>query len=264
MDQTDAPTLGALIAGMRSGPDGHIGHIPETWMQGRTAFGGITAALALEAARQTLPDLPRLRAAQLTYLRPITEQVRFDVTLVRAGRTSSFVKVDCYSEGALGVVAMFTFGGARDSKHTHDFHPVPVIPARADSVAMTRGRATGFWNNFDMLLAQGDGLISGSDQPEFTIWTRLKDATGVAPDVALMCLGDSLPPAAMVGFDAPAPISTITWAMDFARVPDAVDWVSVKATSLQAADGYSVQQMEMRDDAGQLLGNAQQLVALFD
>jgi len=264
MDQTEAPTLSQLIAAMHSTSDGFTAKIPETWMQGRTAFGGITAALALEAARRTLADLPQLRAAQLTYMRPITTDVRFEVTLVRAGRTSSFVRVGCFSGDALGAVAMFTFGAARDSKHTHDFHPVPVIPARADSAQMARSRATGFWDNFDMLLAKGDGLISGSVRPEFTIWTRLKDASGVLPDVALMCLGDSLPPAAMVGFNAPAPISTITWAMDFARVPAAVDWVSIKATSLQAADGYSVQQMEMRDDAGQLLGNAQQLVALFD
>ena len=84
------------------------------------------------------------------------------------------------------------------------------------------------------------------------------------PEIALVCIADSLPPAAMTGFRTLAPISTITWTLDLARIPDRNDWISIRTASLQADEGYSVQDMALHDAGGRLIGSAQQLVALFD
>jgi len=67
----------------------------------------------------------------------------------------------------------------------------------------------------------------------------------------------------MTCFTERAPISTITWSVDFARMPEKIDWVWTRTTSKQAAEGYSVQDMELRDTDGALLASAQQMVALF-
>ena len=42
--------------------------VPETWPQGRTAYGGLTAALSVVAARQAVgDDAPPLRSAHFAF-----------------------------------------------------------------------------------------------------------------------------------------------------------------------------------------------------
>lgn len=264
MTEDRIPTLGDMVRGLREDAGQWVAHISPHWMQGRTAFGGITAALALAAARNVLPDLPALRSMQVAFLRPITEEVRFDVTLVRAGRTASFVQVDCHSGDALGARCTFVFGAARDSIIVHDYGQAPDVPGpEACPELVRRSSGPSFFRNFEARLADGAQLASGSDRPEMVVWGRLIARDDVAPEIAFVCNADNLPPAAMATFPKGAPISTITWTVDIARMPADSDWQLTRTTSKQAADGYSVQDMEIRDRDGQLLASAQQLVALF-
>ena len=257
MTDDKVPSLGDMVRGL-SGKDGQVtAHISAHWMQGRTAFGGITAALALAATRQTLPELPALRSMQVSFLRPITEEVRFDVALIRQGRTSSFVQVDCISGDKLGARCTFVFGADRESAapRMSDVDSLPDL--------VRRSTAPSFFDNFEARVADGDPLISGSTRPEVLVWSRLLARDDIDPEIAFICNADSLPPAAMTTFTVPAPISTITWSLDMARCPSDTDWTLTRTTSKQAANGYSVQDMEIRARDGALLASAQQMVALF-
>ncbi|WP_407494227.1 thioesterase family protein [Pseudooceanicola sp. MF1-13] len=258
------PSLGDMVRDL-SGQDGRIAaRISPHWMQGRTAFGGITAALALAATRKALPELPALRSMQVSFLRPISEEVEFKVELIRAGRSSSFVQVDCISADKLGARCTFVFGGPRESAYTHDYLADQNVPGPDDSPQLIR-RSSGpsFFKNFEARLADGAQLASGSDRPEMIVWTRLAARDDVDPEIAFICNADNLPPAAMATFTAGAPVSTITWALDVARMPTDNDWQVTRTTSKHSADGYSVQDMEIRSRDGMLLASAQQLVALF-
>ncbi len=264
MTTEQIPSLGDMVRDL-SGSDGTVSaHISPHWMQGRTAFGGITAALGLAAARLSLPDLPELRSAQISFMRPISEEVTFDVSLIRAGRTASFVQVDCISGEKLGARLTFVFGAPRPSAYHHENSPAPDLPGPDNCVELVR-RSSGpsFFNNFEARLADGDQLGSGSDRPEMSVWTRLLDGADVSPEIALLCTGDSLPPAAITTFTTRVMISTITWSLDIARLPADNDWQLIRTTSKHSADGYSVQDMDIRDRSGQLLASAQQMVALF-
>jgi acyl-CoA thioesterase len=258
------PSLAEMVSDL-SGTEGHVSaRISPHWMQGRTAFGGITAALALAATRRSLPDLPRLRSMQVSFLRPIAEDVTFEVTLIRAGRSSSFVQVDCVSADALGARCTFVFGGARETRIVHDYGPgLSARPPMDCPELIRRSSGPSFFKNFEARLADGDQLVSGSDRPEVVVWTRLVDRDGVTPEIALVCNADNLPPAAMTTFTERAPLSTVTWTVDFAHIPDHADWLLTRTTSKHAAEGYSVQDMEIRDADGRLVASAQQLVALF-
>ena len=55
---------------------------------------------------------------------------------------------------------------------------------------------------------------------------RHRDAAGVDPYVALIALGDALPPAATAVFEDWAPVSTITWDVHVCR-DDLVDGSSL-------------------------------------
>ncbi|MGD9799873.1 MAG: acyl-CoA thioesterase domain-containing protein, partial [Parvularculaceae bacterium] len=46
------------------------GRVADNWLQGRTVYGGMTAALCLEAAQRAVPGLPPLRSAQVSFIGP--------------------------------------------------------------------------------------------------------------------------------------------------------------------------------------------------
>lgn len=47
--------------------DGYMVEVPQSWRQGRTAYGGIAVGLALTAARLDFQDLPPLRSMLLNF-----------------------------------------------------------------------------------------------------------------------------------------------------------------------------------------------------
>ncbi|HEY5336751.1 MAG TPA: acyl-CoA thioesterase domain-containing protein [Rhizomicrobium sp.] len=51
--------------------------LSDDWLQGRTAYGGLSAALCVEAAKRALPDLPPLRSTQFTLIGPAAARCRF-------------------------------------------------------------------------------------------------------------------------------------------------------------------------------------------
>ncbi|MCA8885628.1 MAG: thioesterase family protein, partial [Hyphomonadaceae bacterium] len=81
-------------------PDGNVFAVeaPVEWSQGRTLYGGITAALAYEAVRRSHDALPPLRSAQFTFVGPASGRLRFTTALLRRGRSSTLIAADCLSE----------------------------------------------------------------------------------------------------------------------------------------------------------------------
>ena len=64
-------TYTELLGSLNRGAEGRIdATIPETWMQGRTTYGGLTAALCLEGAIALVEDLP-VRSAQVAFVGPV-------------------------------------------------------------------------------------------------------------------------------------------------------------------------------------------------
>lgn len=240
---------------------------PEDWAQGRTLYGGMTAALAYEAVKRSQPDLAPLRSAQFAFIGPATGRLRFSPMLLRRGRSSTIVAVDCANEEGPVARATFVFGAARESVVAHDYMAAPAVPA-ADACGRFRnedGAHRGFWNNFETRLAMGGRLFDASaPRPEFGVWVRYRDPGDVDSTTALLAAADCLPPAAMVHFPKPAPISSMTWGIDLMRIPASAEgWRLLWATSEHTAGGYSMQSMMMWDEAGAPLAVGRQAVAIF-
>lgn len=251
-------------------PDGgqFVIQAPEDWGQGRTLYGGMTAALAHEAVRHSSQDLPSLRTAQFMFVGPASGSLRFTSTLLRRGRSSTIVAVDCQNDDGHVMRATFGFGAARESKVTHNYLRAPEVaqPADCPSFRKEGGSARpGFWNNFETRLAAGGRLLEpNAPKPEFAVWTRFLDTGGADPTTALLAMADCLPPAAMVHFPAPAPISTMTWTLDIAHVPQSADgWSLLWSGSEEASEGYSLQNMGMWSESGDLVAVGRQAVAIF-
>lgn len=261
-------SLRAVVETLVPDGDGFVVEAPIEWSQGRTLYGGITAAFAFEAVRRTNETLPPLRSAQFTFVGPASGRLRFKSELLRRGRSTALIAAECSSEEGVAARAVFAFGATRESKVSHNLLPMPNVPGPSEVGAFRKeGGATrpGFWNNFETRLAAGGKLYDlAAPRPEFSTWTRFLDADGADPVTALLAIADCLPPAAMVHFAQPAPISTVTWTVDIAHMPQNFDgWHLLWSSSEQAGEGYSLQNMAMWTDAGELIAVGRQTIAIF-
>jgi acyl-CoA thioesterase len=261
-------SLAAVLDTLTSEGDAFTIDAPLDWSQGRTLYGGITAALAYESVRRGHEGLAPLRSAQLAFIGPASGRLRFTSTLLRRGRSSTLIAADCANDDGPVARALFAFGAVRESKVAHNFLPKPDVPA-PDKVGSFRKEGgdtpRGFWNNFETRLASGGRLLDKSaTRPEFTVWTRFLDVGGADATTALLALADCLPPAAMVLFPEFGPISTMTWTIDVGHVPARLDgWHLLWASSEHSGEGYSLQNMALWSEDGALIATGRQMVAIF-
>jgi len=258
------PTLGDIVAGLESDDGVYRTDTPEGWTQGRTLYGGLTAALAIASAKRAFPDLPPLRSAQIAFVGPASGALTFRPQLLRQGRSATIVAVVCEGENGIAARAMFTFAAARESLVRHDHAPAPAVARPEDCPPFFDGPfRPGFSPNFDYRLAAGARPLSGAAEPEFTVWVRLNDEAGVDPEVALLAIADAPPPAAFVAFPQAGPVSTMTWTLDVDQPLSGGGWRLIRSASEQAGGGYSLQDMAVWDDTGRRIAAGRQMVALF-
>ena len=255
-------TLGQLLAQSANSAVGI--NVPDEWRQGRTAYGGFTAALALNAATNQLDEgIGALQAAQFAFVAPLAQDVTCVVSKLREGRFATQVSVDVLAGAALGMRAQLIFAGVRSSLIQHDLVSMPLVDAAETYQPMGELRPA-FFANFDVRFVGEVGLCSGSANPELVAWVRLLEPEGLAPQVAMLAAGDCLPPAAMASLKTFAPISSMNWSVHIAGATKPGDWILMRSRSLFAANGGSFQTMEAWSPAGVPLMLSTQTVAIFD
>lgn len=240
--------------------------IPETWMQGRTAYGGLTAALCLEAAIPLSGGLP-VRAVQVAFVGPVNGTAVCKPEVLRQGKNTVFTSVRMTGEEGVLAQAIITFGAARTSVLDFAHLPPPEVPAPEAAPLYFRqpGHGPTFAQNFDILLAGGDPPMSGASEADISIWMRHKDPETANDAVALLALADAPPPAAMAMFTAPGRISSMTWMAEFLTETIETEdrWFLARHIAQTARNGYSSQQMAMWNKAGAPVMVGRQTIAVF-
>ncbi|NIJ20120.1 acyl-CoA thioesterase [Sphingomonas naasensis] len=235
--------------------------IPADWMQGRTAFGGLSAALALQAALEHEPDLPPLRSAQIAFIGPLAGAVEVTATKLRRGRNAAFLQSDLVSEAGLGLRATFVFMAELPSTIAHDEAPrAPIAPPAPDAQLYT-GPETFFTGNFNFW---DPGAAPGP--AEWLRWARLRARDGLDPMVELLAIGDALPPGAFkLAGERQTPLSSLNWQINFLTPAPATrdGWWLLAAQADTAHHGYSSQRMTIWNAAGDPVAEAMQGVAIF-
>lgn len=253
-------SLPALLAQARRTDTGFTTEIPSNWLQGRTAYGGLSTALALAAAKQVEPDLPPLRSAQVAFVGPLAGPVTVTATKLRRGRNAAFIQSDIVSEAGLGLRTTFVFMAALPSAIDHDAtSPARHVPPPTDAALYT-GPPEFFTGNFNFY-----DLKDAAGPTEWLRWGRLIERDGLDPEVELMALGDALPPAAFKLFERMTPLSSLTWIANVLhpRPVTSDGWWLLHAETDIAREGYSSQAMRMWNADGTLVAEGKQGVAIF-
>lgn len=264
--QTDSPSFSELMGSISAISENQSSaSIPENWMQGRTTYGGMSAALCYQAVINQFGDLPPLRSAQVNFIGPVGGDVSIETKVMRRGRSVAYISAEMVGEKGLATHAVFCFGESRESRLDHDFTTTPDVPNIEQSTEFfNAGFGPSFANNYDCLLSRGGHPVSGSSEHEHYIWVRHKDRH--ADDLsALIGIADMPPPAVLPMFKDFAPISSMTWMMNFLSDDISTDdgWFLMRSAAEHAKQGYSSQDMQVWNSSGKLLISAQQSVALF-
>ena len=239
--------------------------IPEGWMQGRTTYGGLSAALCFEAARRAVPDLPPLRSALVSFIGPAGGAVEGEARVLRQGKSVTFVEADVSGAAGLATRCVFAFGASRPSMFDRTWTPLPDLPEpEACEPFIPPGFGPNFASHFDTGLAKGARPGTGSDEHDHFIWVRHRDAqaTGMA---ALLALADMPPPAVMPMFPEFKPVSSMTWHLNFLTdAPETRDgWWLLESRAESAGQGYSSQDMLVWNKDGELAIAGRQSVTIF-
>lgn len=257
-------SLISTLAAARPIEHGFAAAIPESWMQGRTSYGGFSAALALHGAQGLVPDLPPLRSAQVSFVGPLAGEVEVRSRVLRRGRNATWISTEVTSEAGVGLAATFVFMGPVETSTLH-LHEVPApegMIAPEDAIPLPEARGAGFTQHFDRRFALPRSEVK---RPDLAWWLRPKDREGLDPMVALMLTGDALPPGVMPLLDTWVPVSSMTWIVNLLTpAPASRDgWMLVRSTGNYAEAGCSSQEMTIWNADGVALSTGMQSIALF-
>ncbi len=260
-------TLADIITGLASDAGSWRIEAPEDWLQGRTLYGGLAAALAVEAARRLAPELGPLRSAQFAFVAPAAGRLTITPRILRRGRSVTFVAVDVLSPAdEVATRALLCFGAARPSALSHRALPMPTVPPpEACPALLGSGERPVFLQHFDARATGEARFGAGHPEPTITAWFRHRDAAGVDAVVALIALGDVSPPAPLVMLDRLVPISTMTWALELGPQParGGGGWRLIELVGELIADGYAAERITIWAEDGTPLMTARQSVAIF-
>lgn len=261
--------------------------VPESWHQGRTAYGGLTAGLGLEAALRAYPDLPPLRSAHVTFIAPAEGPLDVEVSVLRRGRSVSYVQADLHSAKGLATRNLFCFGASRPSQLRSPSYPAPEAPAPdglpsfiPDASLAVPSKMPGFvlydgvprpafTQNFDTRLVRGSPPASGAEEPDYLVWVRHRDRSVGASLVGLFALADMLPPAMLSTLESFVPVSSMTWHVNVLDIDGLAatsaedDWRLLLSEAEHAHEGYSSQNMVVWDRGGRPLLMSRQSITIF-
>jgi len=151
------------------------------WQQGRTVFGGLMAALAVQAMRDIAgPQWPTdvaLRALQTNFIGPMTEGVgEIEVHTLREGKNVRQVQATLRQNGETAAVFIGVFAGPRDSTLPELNPAMPAIDVQPDDVPALPylpGLTPAFTQHIDFRLAQGALPFTGGSGWDTKIYMRL-------------------------------------------------------------------------------------------
>lgn len=265
-DATELTGFSSMLATLAAAGDQYTISLPADWLQGRTAYGGLSAALCLQAALRAFPDLPPLRSAQFAFIGPATGELRMSPRMLRQGKSAAFTGVDLEGDSGLAVRATLCFGTGRGLPHDHGKYAMPTTPALESCPSYyTWNQRPNFMAHFEGRLAAGGLPLSGGRSPQMLVWLRHRDASVRGDLVSLMALADALPPASFATFVDGVPISTMTWAVDMLepQIDSPTGWWLVHSEAETIRDGYSAQTAVIWHPDGRPVMAARQNVAIF-
>lgn len=246
----------------------HVFTIGNDWLQGRTAFGGLQAAMALQAMRALVPATVPLRVLQTTFIGPVppgTVSVRARV--LRTGKSVIHAEARIGAGEDTACLVVGVFGSARESAIHLDEGVYPPLPA-ADTLRpmpQAPGITPSFLRHFELRWAQGGVPFSASAQASTRIYLKLREEP-VGSEAHLVALADAIPTPGLSLLRQPSPASSLTWTLELLRddfAASEIGWWLMDASVSHGRHGYLSQSALLWDAQRRAVALSRQSVTVF-
>ena len=268
-------SLSSILAKIQPGdkPNQFITQFYPEWSQGRTSFGGFTAAQALQALRLGCEAELPLRSMMVNFISaagPGTIEIQCEQ--LHRGKSSTWAEARVSQAGKLIATVTVFFGKSRDSAITVDAPQRPEAPSPEQAPEMMGDNnplAPIFTRNYQMRFALGQAPVSASADSQQGVWMRYRNREEPLGEAQLVAMLDLPPPAVMQMFTEPKPISSISWHIEFLDHlndphSDAYrGWWFMHSSAKACADGYSQEHSTLFTPSGRAIAMSQQTVAVY-
>jgi acyl-coenzyme A thioesterase PaaI-like protein len=240
--------------------------VDDTWLQGRSIFGGLQAAIAVHAMRSVLAAELPLRVLQVTFMAPVPAgPVRVRPRVLRAGKSATHVEAPIIDGGNTAALVVGIFGSSRPSK-------VRVVPEQPEVTSETPfdmpflpGLSPNFVQHFSQRWLSGGLPFTASTSREMVVNVGLRDGGTTAVEHVL-AIADAIPPVALSLLDTRAFGSSMTWTLEM--LTDSVSDMPLEGYRLDAEivaglDGYTSQSVLVWGPGGRPVALSRQSMVVF-
>ena len=238
--------------------------VPDTWQQGRGAFGGFVTGAMVRALEASAPGRP-LRSLTAELCGPLVAgEADVAIEVLRAGNAVTTSAIRFVQGGEVQAHGVGVLGKERTRAHDGAVDKAPAIPPWRDVPAVPLGPfVPAFAQHFEMRVVRG-APFEGASAAVIEGWVRPR-RPGARRDAAYLaaCI-DCYYPTLFVIEQAPRPMATIAFTFQpftFTGDPDAP--LAYRARLVAAEAGYCVEFRELWSAEGQLLALNQQTFVII-
>ncbi|MGH1463035.1 MAG: thioesterase family protein [Neptuniibacter sp.] len=247
---------------------GELPLISPGWGQGRTTFGGLTAAILCQKMQNEVELDRNLRSFEINFVRPFEalKPYSVEVQTLANGRTATIKRAYLTQDKKLKATATAHFLLQIDSKVTISHFIAPDMKSVDDSIVLQGDDLPELFQHFDVRAATDALPFSAKQVPELGGWVRFKEAPSKITDAHLVCMIDAWPPTASTHYDGFLPLSTISWTIHFTLPSNSLDpkaHIGYHSRINFAEHGLSSSTAEVWDQHGNLLANSTQTNIIY-
>ncbi|PVZ65450.1 acyl-CoA thioesterase [Pelagibaculum spongiae] len=260
--------------------EGGAQQIAASWGQGRTTFGGLSAAITLESissieAKAENGGKRLLRSLNVNFCGPLMVEQPFELEhqLLSEGKSISQRTGQAIQNGRVVTQVVACYGASRDSDIAVQAERISLIeqgvvgPGQGTKLGYIAGVTAEFVQHIDFSLIKGGFPFSDCQETVMEGWMRFSSAPDEFHDSHLAALIDSWPPVVMQMMKRPGPASSVSWNLELMQPLPKIEpeeWLFYQAVIKQAANGYAHTDSRVYKADGTLLALSRQLVTIYD
>jgi hypothetical protein len=244
-------------------PNGSSIVFDNDWTQGRGVYGGMLFACLVRTV-ESIAKHP-IRSLSVELCAPVLPNIECTIQCIqkRYGMLSAFYSLELHQNGKCALIGTAVCAANRKSADDTVFLLPPEVISHTELNPISSGMMPPFSQHLDYRVAIGNLPFSQSN-PEVGGWVTFKSPGEPQSYAMTAALIDAWWPSYMTQLQSLVPMGTISFSMSFVeRTPLQVRPCLLFNQSHHISGGYITEHNTLWDDKGQLLAQAQQIVALI-
>lgn len=248
----------------RASDGGFTLEAPDDWMQGRSVYGGLQAALAIALMESLEPGRP-LRCLQTNFIGPLAGPIRGEARILRSGKNAMQMEARLFGGDTLATQCLAIFGRGLESIVSVSAPQPELDSGPTQTFPFVPGVTPNFTQHFGMRLLSGNLPFSGKESLQSAYELDLLDDAPITK-LQVAALADVVPPLGLSFLSTPTFGSTMSWMLEFLAEPEAglspKEW-RLDSRLVSAEGGYTNQDNVLWSPRGQAMALSRQCMLVF-